>query len=99
MRRAQPSPSHGENRGSSPLGSANDFNKNCFYVQRLANKRLWIAVDGQAHRLCDSHATCPGLAITKLCAVKPPLGKPLEQRRRGSFNNVQSTNSRVFKGR
>ena len=27
------------------------------------------------------------------------MGKALEQRRRGSFNNVQSTNCRVFKER
>jgi hypothetical protein len=46
----------------------------------------------------DGNATYNGPLLDRIIQ-KSSLGKPLEQRRRGSFNNVQSTNCRVFKER
>jgi hypothetical protein len=46
----------------------------------------------------DGNATYNGPLLDQIIQ-KSSLGKPLEQRRRGSFNNVQSTNCRVFKER
>jgi len=68
---------------------------------RDLGESLQLAADpsGRCFSLdADGNATYNG-PLLDLVIQKSSLGKPLEQRRRGSFNNVQSTNCRVFKER
>ena len=70
-------------------------------VGRDLGESLQLAADpsGRCFSLgVDGNATYNGPLLDQIIQ-KSSLGKPLEQRRRGSFNNVQSTNCRVFKER
>ena len=48
-------PSHGENRGSSPLGSANDFNSLIYSPLFVSNRcPIYVRVHGQILAYCAS---------------------------------------------
>ena len=68
---------------------------------RDLGESLQLAADpsGRCFSLdADGNATYNGPLLDQVIR-RSSLGKSLEQRRRGSFNNVQSTNCRVFKER
>jgi hypothetical protein len=68
---------------------------------RDLGESLQLAADPSGRYIsfgADGNATYNGPLLDRIIQ-KSSLGKPLEQRRRGSFNNVQSTNCRVFKER
>jgi len=70
---ARASPSHGENRGSSPLGSANEI-KHLMQVDRLVSNNCPINVYGQAWTACRflDWTTCAVRVALPLLA--PPCG-------------------------
>jgi hypothetical protein len=69
------SPSHGENRGSSPLGSANDI-KEFGCERRLVSNNCPINVHGQARTTAAATLSSPQIgrqAFTAACATPPDL--------------------------